>query len=47
MEVMAWSENLNLDRCKELDVLPSNKEGLLKIQILYLFMFKEEKDTKI
>ncbi|MDC1112356.1 D-2-hydroxyacid dehydrogenase family protein [Candidatus Pelagibacter sp.] len=30
MEVMAWSENLNLDTCKELDVLPSNKEDLIK-----------------
>ena len=29
MQVMAWSENLNLDRCKELDVLPSSKEDLL------------------
>jgi len=30
MQVMAWSENLNLDRCKDLDVLPSSKEGLLQ-----------------
>ncbi len=30
MQVMAWSENLNLDKCKELDVLPSNKEDLIK-----------------
>ena len=30
MEVLAWSENLNLDKCKELDVLPSSKEDLLK-----------------
>jgi D-3-phosphoglycerate dehydrogenase len=30
MQVMAWSENLNLDRCKELDVLPSSKEDLIK-----------------
>ena len=29
MQVMAWSENLNLDKCKELDVLPSSKEDLL------------------
>tara|TARA_B100001123_G_scaffold195400_1_gene222621 strand:- start:2635 stop:3585 length:951 start_codon:yes stop_codon:yes gene_type:complete len=29
MQVMAWSENLNLDKCKELDVLPSNKEDLI------------------
>ena len=30
MEVMAWSENLNLDTCKELDVLPCSKEDLFK-----------------
>ena len=30
MEIMAWSENLNLDRCKELEVLPCSKEDLLK-----------------
>ena len=30
MQVMAWSENLNLDTCKELDVLPCSKEDLLK-----------------
>ncbi len=30
MQVMAWSENLNLDKCKELDVLPSSKEDLLQ-----------------
>ena len=30
MEVMAWSENLNLDKCKELDVLPCSKEDLVK-----------------
>ena len=29
MQVMAWSENLNLDKCKELDVLPASKEDLL------------------
>ena len=29
MQVMAWSENLDLNRCKELDVLPSSKEDLL------------------
>ena len=28
MEVIAWSENLNLDKCKELEVLPSSKEDL-------------------
>ena len=30
MEVVAWSENLNLDTCKELDVLPCSKEDLIK-----------------
>ena len=30
MQVMAWSENLNLDTCKELDVLPGSKEDLIK-----------------
>ena len=30
MEVIAWSENLNLDTCKELDVLPCSKEDLIK-----------------
>ena len=30
MQVMAWSENLNLDRCKELNVLPSSKEDLIQ-----------------
>ncbi len=30
MQVMAWSENLNLDTCKELDVLPCSKEDLLQ-----------------
>jgi len=29
MEIMAWSENLNLDTCKELGVLPCSKEDLL------------------
>jgi len=29
MQVIAWSENLNLDTCKELDILPSTKEDLL------------------
>ena len=31
MQVMAWSENLNLDICKELDVLPCSKEDLIKV----------------
>ena len=30
MQVMAWSENLNLDTCKELNVLPSSKDDLLQ-----------------
>ena len=30
MEVMAWSENLNLDICKELSVLPCSKEDLFQ-----------------
>jgi D-3-phosphoglycerate dehydrogenase len=30
MEVMAWSENLSLDKCKDLDVLPSTKENLIQ-----------------
>jgi phosphoglycerate dehydrogenase-like enzyme len=29
MQVIAWSENLNLDTCKELDVLPCSKEDLI------------------
>ena len=29
MQVMAWSENLNLDKCKELEVLPCSKEDLI------------------
>ena len=30
MEVLAWSENLDLDKCKKLDVLPCSKEDLIK-----------------
>ena len=30
MDVMAWSENLNLDKCKELNVLPCTKEDLIQ-----------------
>ncbi len=30
MQVIAWSENLNLDTCKKLDVLPCSKEDLIK-----------------
>jgi len=29
MQVMAWSENLDLNKCKELDVLPCSKEDLV------------------
>ena len=31
MQVMAWSENLNLNTCKELDVLPCSKDDLIKV----------------
>ena len=30
MQVMAWSENLNLNTCKELNVLPCTKDDLIK-----------------
>ena len=30
MQVMAWSENLDLNKCKELDVLPSSKNDLIE-----------------
>ena len=30
MQVISWSENLDLNKCKELDVLPVSKEDLLK-----------------
>ena len=30
MQVMAWSENLSLDKCKERDGLPSSKEALIQ-----------------
>ena len=30
MQVIAWSENLNLDTCKELGVLPCSKEDLFQ-----------------
>jgi len=30
MEVMVWSENLSLDKCKDLKVLPSSKEDLIQ-----------------
>ena len=30
MQVMAWSENLSLNNCKELDVLPCSKDDLIK-----------------
>ena len=31
MQIMAWSENLDLDICKELEVLPCSKEDLIKV----------------
>ena len=30
MQIMAWSENLDLNKCKELDVLPCSKDDLIK-----------------
>ena len=30
MQIMAWSENLDLNKCTELGVLPSNKDDLIK-----------------
>jgi len=30
MQVMAWSENLSLDKCKEMEVLPCSKEDLIQ-----------------
>ncbi len=30
MQVISWSENLDLNKCKELDVLPVSKDDLLK-----------------
>ena len=30
MQVLAWSENLSLDKCKELDVLPCSKEDIIQ-----------------
>ena len=30
MQVMAWSENLDLNKCKELEVLPCSKDDLIK-----------------
>ncbi len=30
MQIMVWSENLNLDKCKELDVLPCSKDDLIQ-----------------
>ena len=30
MQVIAWSENLDLDKCKDLNVLPCSKEDLIK-----------------
>ena len=47
MQVMAWSENLDLNKCKELDVLPCSKEDLLKHLIIFQFMYKVESAIKI
>jgi len=30
MQIMAWSENLDLNKCKELDVLPCSKDDIIK-----------------
>ncbi len=30
MQVLAWSENLDLNKCKDLNVLPTSKEDLIK-----------------
>ncbi len=30
MQVLAWSENLDLNKCKDLDILPTSKEDLIK-----------------
>ena len=30
MQIIAWSENLNLDKCKGLDVLPCSKDDLIQ-----------------
>ena len=46
MQVMAWSENLNLDTCKELDVFLVVKKIYYKILIFYLSTFKVVKDIK-
>ena len=35
MQVMAWSVNLNLETCKELDVLPCSKDDLIKNTIIF------------
>ena len=36
MQVLAWSENLSLDKCKELDVLPCSKEDLIKKAVFFI-----------
>ena len=46
MQVMAWSENLNLDTCKELDVLPCSKEDLIKTSDFLSIHVQGEKDIK-
>ena len=47
MQVMAWSENLSLDKCKELDVLPCSKEDLIKNSDFLSIHVQGVKDTKI
>jgi len=47
MQVMAWSENLNLNTCKELNVLPCTKEDLIKNSDFLSIHVQEEKGIKI
>ena len=46
MQVMAWSENLDLNKCKELKFCHVAKMTYKKIQIFYLYMFREVTDIK-
>ncbi len=46
MEVMAWSENLSLDRCKELNVLPASKEDLIQNSDFISIHVQVAKDIK-
>ena len=43
MQVVAWSENLNLSDANELGVLPMSKEELLKSQILFRYILFSDK----